>query len=52
MFKGPQPYKKLISCLGIVGYLEKDIKCKRIRFKKKFTFKMFICLSKKRIIFS
>ena len=26
MFENPHTYKKIVSCLGIVGYLEEDIK--------------------------
>ena len=34
MFENPHTYKKIISCLGIVGYLEEDIKKRDIKSNK------------------
>ena len=34
MFKSTHTYKKIISCLGIVGYLEEDIKYRGLDLKK------------------
>ena len=47
MFENPHTYKKIVSCLGIVGYLEEDIKKRGTKTNKNLPLNcLYVCPNK------
>ena len=51
MFENPHTYKKIISCLGIIGYSEEDIKKRGLKSNKNLPLKCLYAYPKKESYF-